>query len=236
MAATIPVNITGLALLQTRMVAGIAHLRGYDLDDPRVRNAILLCTLGEDTVRELVKKKKIPGTPWVIATAPAHDPELETVVAGEVTSALVNRVVGKRAAGTVIRRIPLAGGVWGGSADAFATWQVGKYAARELRSRTITPRVAPPRAAGADRTRSQPEQRGVTEGRDGGDRPGRTSLDQERPGRDQERDRDGPHHRELGRPPVNGRPSAAAAGASSRRSQNDGARAVAPTRRTRSRA
>ena len=139
MAATIPVNITGLALLQTRMVAGIAHLRGYDLDDPRVRNAILLCTLGEDTIRDLVKKRKIPGTPWVIATAPAHDPELDKTVAGEVTSALVNRVVGKRAAGTVIRRVPLAGGVWGGSADAYSTWQIGKYAARELRSRTITP-------------------------------------------------------------------------------------------------
>jgi hypothetical protein len=44
-------------------------------------------------------------------------------------------VVGKRAAGTVLRRIPLAGGVWSGSADAYATWQIGKYAARELRPR-----------------------------------------------------------------------------------------------------
>ena len=41
MALTIPTNITGLALIQCRMIAGIAHLRGYDLDDPRVRNAIL---------------------------------------------------------------------------------------------------------------------------------------------------------------------------------------------------
>ena len=40
-AITIPANITGLALIQCRMIAGIAHLRGYDLDDPRVRNAIL---------------------------------------------------------------------------------------------------------------------------------------------------------------------------------------------------
>src|SRR5213080_1025812 len=34
---TIPANLTGLALIQCRMVAGIAHLRGYDLDDPNVR-------------------------------------------------------------------------------------------------------------------------------------------------------------------------------------------------------
>ena len=137
MAATIPVNITGLALLQCRLVAGIAHLRGYDLTDGRVRNAILLCILGEDTVKSLVKKGKIPGTPMLVATAPAYDPELDKVVAAEVTNALVGRVIGKRTATTVIRRVPLAGGVWGASADAISTWQIGKYAARELRSRRV---------------------------------------------------------------------------------------------------
>lgn len=136
-AATIPLNISGLALLQCRMVAGIAYLRGYDLANPRVRNAILLTILGPDTVEGLVKERKIPGTPMVVATAPTHDPELDRIVAAEVTSALVGRVVGKRAAGTVLRRVPLAGGVWGGSADAYATWQVGRYAARELRPRPV---------------------------------------------------------------------------------------------------
>ena len=136
MAATIPVNITGLALLQSRLVAGIAHLRGYDLNDDRVRNAILLTTLGEPAVRSLVKSKKVPGTPMVIATAPAYDPELDKLVAAEVTSALVGRVVGKRAASTVARKVPLVGGVWAAGTDAYATWQVGKYAQRELRPRT----------------------------------------------------------------------------------------------------
>jgi uncharacterized protein (DUF697 family) len=134
-AATIPANIAGLALLQVRMVAAIAHLRGYDLDDGRVRNALLLLVLGEETVRGLVERKKAPGTPMLIATAPAYDPELDRLMASEFTSALVSRVLGRRAAGTVVRRVPVAGGVWGASADAFATWQIGKYAARELRAR-----------------------------------------------------------------------------------------------------
>lgn len=134
-AAAIPLNIAGLALLQCRMIAGIAHLRGYDLADGRVRNAILLCTLGEETVRGLIKNKKVPGSPMVIATAPAYDPELDKLMAAEFTSALVGRVIGKRAAGTVIRRVPIAGGVWGGGADAYATWQVGQYAGRELKPR-----------------------------------------------------------------------------------------------------
>jgi hypothetical protein len=136
MAATVPVNITGLALLQSRLVAGIAHLRGYDLDDDRVRNAVLLCMLGEDTVKSLVKAKKVPGSPMVLATAPAYDPELDRVIAGEVTAALIQRVIGKKAAGAMVRRVPVVGGLYAGGTDAYGTWQIGKYAARELRPRT----------------------------------------------------------------------------------------------------
>ena len=135
MAATIPVNITGLALLQVRLVAGIAHLRGYDLEDDRVRNAVLLCTLGEQSVKSLVKDKKVPGSPMVLATAPAYDPEMDKLIAAEVASALVGRVIGKRTASAVARRIPVAGGVYAGGTDAYATWQIGKYAERELRPR-----------------------------------------------------------------------------------------------------
>ena len=74
MAATIPANISGLALLQCRMIAGIVHLRGYDLDDPRVRNAILLTMLGEDHVKALVKKRKSPARPWSSPPPPRTTP------------------------------------------------------------------------------------------------------------------------------------------------------------------
>ncbi len=136
-ALTIPANITGLAVLQCRMIAGIAHLRGYDLADPRVRNAILACMLGEDTVNSLVKKKKIPAPPMAIATAPTHDPHLDKVMAAEVTSELVTKVAGKRVATTVGRRVPVVGGLIGAGADGFATWQIGRYADRELLPRTL---------------------------------------------------------------------------------------------------
>jgi hypothetical protein len=136
-ALTIPANITGLALIQCRMVAGIAHLRGYDLTDPRVKNAILACVLGEDTVKSLVKKKKLPSTPMAIATAPTHDEHLDKVIAAEVTSALLTSVAGKRVATTVGRRVPVVGGLVGAGTDAFSTWQIGRYADRELLPRTL---------------------------------------------------------------------------------------------------
>ena len=131
-ALTIPTNITGLALIQCRMIAGIAHLRGYDLDDPRVRNAILTCLIGEDAVNALVKKRKLPAPPMALATAPQHDPDLDRIISAEVAAELVTKVAGKRLATTVGRRIPIAGGFIGLGADAFSTWKVGRYADREL--------------------------------------------------------------------------------------------------------
>ncbi len=131
-AVTIPANIAGLALIHCRMVAGIASLRGYDLDDPRVRNAILATILGEDDVERLVKKRRLPAPPMALATAPLHDPELDRVVAGEVAAELVTRATGKRLATSVGRRIPVVGGLVGLGVDGYATWQIGRYADREL--------------------------------------------------------------------------------------------------------
>ena len=132
MAVTVPTNITGLALVQCRMIAGIAHLRGYDLTDPRVRNAVLVCLLGDDAVRDLVRARRLPAPPMALATAPAHDPHLDRVISGEVAADLVAKVAGKRIAGRVGRRIPLVGGIVGAGADGYATWRIGRYADREL--------------------------------------------------------------------------------------------------------
>jgi hypothetical protein len=129
---TIPANISGLALVECRMIAGIAHLRGYDLDDPRVRNAILVCLLGEDAVKDLLRRKKIPAPPMALATAPAHDAGLDTILSAIVASDLITRVAGKRLATTIGRRVPVVGGIVGASADGYATWRIGRYADREL--------------------------------------------------------------------------------------------------------
>ena len=128
----VPANITGLALIECRMIAGIAHLRGHDLDDPRVRNAILVCLLGEDSVNTLVKKKKLPAPPMALATAPTHDPDLDRIISAEVASELISKVAGKRIAVTVGRRVPVVGGLVGAGADGYSTWRVGRYAEREL--------------------------------------------------------------------------------------------------------
>lgn len=131
-AVVAPANIAGLALIQCRMVAGIAHLRGYDLDDPRVRNAILVTLLGQDTVRSMVKKSKIPAPPMALATAPELHEDLDATIAQAVASEMVARVVGKRLALTLGKRTPVIGGLIGAGADGYSTWQVGRYADHEF--------------------------------------------------------------------------------------------------------
>ena len=134
-AVAIPANITGLTLVQCRMIAGIAHLRGHDLNDPRVRNAILTALLGEDSVAKLVKTRKIPAPPMAVATARAHDAGLDKIIPAVVGAAVVARVAGKRLAVTVGRRVPVVGGLVGMGADGYATWKVGRYADREILAR-----------------------------------------------------------------------------------------------------
>ena len=134
-AVTIPANISGLTLMQCRMVAGIAHLRGHDLADPRVRNAILVTLLGEEAVANLVRKKKLPAPPMALATAPAHDASLDVIIGAEVAADLVARIAGKRFAVTIGRRVPVVGGLVGMGADGYATWKIGRYADREILAR-----------------------------------------------------------------------------------------------------
>ncbi len=132
MTVTVPANIAGLALIQCRMVAAIVHLRGYDLADPRTRNAILACLLGEERMLAMIKKKKLPGTPMALATAPVHDPHINNVMANEVASELITKVAGKRIATTVGRRVPVVGGVVGAGTDGYSTWKIGRYVDREF--------------------------------------------------------------------------------------------------------
>ena len=135
MAVTVPANVSGLALVQAHMVGGIAHLHGYDLQDPRVRNAVLACMLGGDRVKVLIKAKKLPTSPMAIATAPTYDSSLDEKIATEVAGELLARVAGKRTVATLGRKIPIVGGGFGLVTDGYATYQVGEYAAKELRPR-----------------------------------------------------------------------------------------------------
>lgn len=139
-----PANLAGVALLQSRMVAAIAHLRGYDLDDTRVRHAVLTALLGKRIVDDLVEKGDLPGSPLVLATAPGVDHALEQVIAQRVMMALLTSVGGKQTVGLIAKRIPVIGGGVGLVTDSWNTVAVGRYAREQFVSRRPTRMVNQP--------------------------------------------------------------------------------------------
>ncbi len=128
----LPANLAGLAVVQMRMIAAIAHLRGYDVDDRRVRVALTLLMLGEEEVRRRVASGRLPTTPLVIATAPVFDPMLEQSVSERVFGDLGAKMAGKHAVVLVAKRIPFVGGGVGAATDGYLTYALGQYARREF--------------------------------------------------------------------------------------------------------
>ena len=128
----IPANITGVAIVQVRMVAAIAHLRGYDLNDNRVRTAIVMCLMGGEQVAKHIADGSLPTSPMAVATAPIFDPDLDRQVADDVVADLAARIGGKNLALAIVKRLPLAGGGVSAVMDGIATYQIGRYATGEL--------------------------------------------------------------------------------------------------------
>lgn len=128
----LPANIAGLSVLSIRMVASIAHLRGYDVDDRRVRSALTLSMLGEDEVARLVAGGTLPSTPLALATAPMFDPALDQKINERVMGMLAGRLGGKHLAVVVVRGIPLVGGGVGAAVDGWLTLGLAAYAKREF--------------------------------------------------------------------------------------------------------
>lgn len=141
---TVPANIAAASFLQARLVAGIAHLRGYELNDPRVRTAILMVMLGPGSMANLVGKGVLPSSPLVVATAPVFDARLDGQVARALLDRSVNQVTGKRFGLWLARGIAVVGGGVGAAVDGLSTRGVAVNAMAEFPSRR--PRVTPGRA------------------------------------------------------------------------------------------
>jgi hypothetical protein len=127
---TIPAAIGSAWVLQARLVGAIAHIRGYNLDDERVRTLAVAVLAGDATVTEAVKRI---GTD--VGTRASR--QAVSRISGRALIE-INKKVGFRLltkAGTtgvinISKAIPLIGGVVGGTVDGAATGVVGRVAKR----------------------------------------------------------------------------------------------------------
>ena len=132
---TIPANIAAAAFVQARLVASIAHLRGYELSDRRVRSAILMVMLGPTAGEALVSNGQLPSSPLAVATAPVFDAKLDGQISRALLDRAMNQLSGKRLGVWVGKRIPFVGGGVGAVVDGWATHLIARLAQESFPSR-----------------------------------------------------------------------------------------------------
>ncbi|MHB8187364.1 MAG: EcsC family protein [Dermatophilaceae bacterium] len=127
----LPANVVEFYLVATRMVAGIASTRGYDILQPEVRSAVLLALVGADS-DDLLKKAGYASTGRLagLAVQRLPGPVLLAVNKG-VAFRLLNQV-GKKSLTRFGKAVPLAGGVVGAGVDAYLLNRIADHARHEF--------------------------------------------------------------------------------------------------------
>ncbi|HDS9724887.1 TPA: EcsC family protein [Enterobacter bugandensis] len=119
MPVTLPLNITSVLFLQTRLVAAIACLGKHNLADERIRALAGLCLCGnaakallQEVVLQAMENWTRPFTRRIV----------------EKTLVLMAARAGVCTSGQFIRLVPLAGGVVSGAVDITITRTIGRIA------------------------------------------------------------------------------------------------------------
>ena len=116
----IPANLSSVLLIQLRMIAAIAHLRGYSLNDPAVRTLSFVCLTGSSSAALLQDIGMRLGTRLTTRMVMRVSDQM----LARINRAVGFRLVGKASAAGLVnlsRLVPLVGGVVGGGFDAALT-------------------------------------------------------------------------------------------------------------------
>lgn len=127
----LPANVVGFYGIATRMVASIAHLRGYDLERPEVRSAVLLTLVGADA-RSLLAKSGVSPTGKIADLALQRLPGPALMVLNKGIGFNLLSQLGKKGLSRLGRGLPLVGGVIGGGLDFFLLRKIADGARREF--------------------------------------------------------------------------------------------------------
>ncbi|MFJ9724364.1 EcsC family protein [Streptomyces sp. NPDC101209] len=125
---TLPAHITGQAILNARAVAAIAHLRGWDLRDEVVRQAILI-TIAGGSPNAVLAGFGVKVTRKLAETAIQRlHIEVLRSINKKVGFMLVAKYGTRRSVVTLTKLVPGIGGVVGGTVDATFTRVVARVA------------------------------------------------------------------------------------------------------------
>jgi hypothetical protein len=128
----IPANLASVLLIQLRMIAAIAHVRGYKISDERVRTLAFLCLAGSgaaNIMEEFSVKLGTTLTSRLIMRIPA-------AALTRINQAVGFRLVTRAGAAGLVnltKIVPFIGGIVGGGFDAVVTRGIATVAKETFR-------------------------------------------------------------------------------------------------------
>ncbi|MGK4116398.1 EcsC family protein [Lysinibacillus capsici] len=127
MPIAIPTNLASVMYMQMRMIAAIAHIRGYDLKDDQVQTFVYACLTGQ-SASEIVKQSGIKITSKIGEAQIRRIPgEAIKQINKKVGFRLVTKF-GEKGAINLGKMVPVLGGIVGATFDASTTYAIGKAA------------------------------------------------------------------------------------------------------------
>lgn len=134
MPVSLPGNVIGFYVLASRMVASVATLRGYDVDDEDTRTALVLTLMGADG-DEVLRKAGVAGGGRMAQIALNRVPRAAAMVINKGVGFRVATQLGARFLGRLGRAVPLAGGVIGAGLDGYLMSRLADHARHEFPAR-----------------------------------------------------------------------------------------------------
>ncbi|MGH3997617.1 MAG: EcsC family protein [Pseudonocardiaceae bacterium] len=128
MPVTLPANLAGSLIINARMVGAIAHLRGYDLEDPHTQ-AVMMLTIAGSSVQATASAVGVKvGAAFAKQAIAAVPMAVIRQINKRAGVYLIAKYGTKRSVLTLSKAVPGIGGLVGGSVDAALTRTIGRTA------------------------------------------------------------------------------------------------------------
>lgn len=118
MPVAIPANLLEFYITATRTAGAIATVRGYDVNDPAVRTAILLTLVGSRSTDVLNRVGAVTGSNAVGSLAARGLPPAARMIVNKAIGFQLLKGIGERTLANFGRAVPFLGGLVGGVFDA----------------------------------------------------------------------------------------------------------------------
>lgn len=132
MTVALPANVLEFYIQAARMVGAIAHLRGYDVTEERVRTAVLLTLVGSDASNVAAKAGWATGSGRIASAAAKRLPESALMIINKAVGFRILKGFGGRFTARLGRGVPVVGGFVGGGIDGYMMKRIADQALKEF--------------------------------------------------------------------------------------------------------